>query len=113
MDLAEFLLARIDEDEATADGLHDRGRLDVREGCDQYSYDPRCCDCGVPARVLAECAAKRAIVEEYRASAGPSYEDADVDYDAGRESGLEAAVRLLASPYAAHPDYRPEWAPTG
>lgn len=59
------------------------------------------------ARVLD--AAKRAIVEAYRASTGPTYEDDDVDYDEGRETGLEEAVKILARVHADHPDFSQEW----
>jgi len=45
-----------------------------------------------PGRVLAECEAKRSIVELI-SSPGPQ------------------ALRLLALPYADHPDYLPEWKP--
>jgi hypothetical protein len=56
--LVEFLLARIAEDEQRADQLHD-------EDCDGVSPPPGPfpCDCGFPARVRAECEAKRRIVE--------------------------------------------------
>lgn len=65
-----------------------------------------------PARVLAECEAKRRIVEEY------AERDADVDLMLGPDvtrqrqwSGLHMAVNLLAAVYADHPDYRDEWKP--
>jgi hypothetical protein len=46
-----------------------------------------------PARVLAECAAKRRIVEMYAGQHGQPY-----------------VLHFLALPYADHPDYRQEWA---
>jgi hypothetical protein len=51
--------------------------------------------------VLAECEAKRRIVEEYRrdVSGTPSV-------DAYRH-----AMVIVAAPYADHPDYREEWRP--
>jgi phytoene/squalene synthetase len=52
-----------------------------------------------PARVLAECDAKRRIVAEADAGHG------------GYPDGVYFAVRALALPYADHPDYRPEWRP--
>ena len=57
-----------------------------------------------PARVLAECAAKRAIVE------------AMVDHDAatGEEPAyywVPPVLRILASVDADHPDYQEEWRP--
>lgn len=69
-----------------------------------------------PARVLAECVAKRRIVELYRVRVA---QDADED---DRESRLvtttrceelEAVLALLALAFADHPDYRQDWAPTG
>ena len=82
--LTEFLLARITEDENKA-----------RE-CEEW---PDCFACPThetfnTARVLAECAAKRRIVEHHAPYAGGS----------GRPTLL-----LLALPYADHPDYDETW----
>jgi hypothetical protein len=49
-----------------------------------------------PTRVLAECAAKRGIVEQLAGPAG------------GADAGV---LRLLALPYAGHTDYRADWRP--
>ena len=76
MTLTEFLLARISEDEHQA-GIADLG--------DEYF---------TPARVLAECEAKRRIVESYVAEFG--HGDWLVDHD---------VLRLLALPY------REKWKP--
>jgi hypothetical protein len=84
MTLTDFLLARIAEDEACADGLEWDDGNPVHQ----------------TARVLAECEAKRRIVEAC----------ADVlAYDA--EALPQDVLRLLALPYADHPDYRQEWKP--
>lgn len=118
--LAEFLLARVAEDEAKArqaaqvvadwaQWRKEDGReatpgeltLSVVDFTDQYiiDYDP--------ARVLAECEAKRRIVSQFD----------DVDYylpgdvEAGYESAHAVTLRLLALPYADHPDYRDEFRP--
>jgi len=73
---------RIDED-AQGGSPSDRGTF--REGQAHFErFDP--------ARVLAECDAKRRIVELI-SSPGPQ------------------ALRLLALPYATHEDYLPEWKP--
>ena len=76
-----------------------------------------------PARVLAECAAKRAIVERYihnlslaESYRNPKWRDAMNDQDriehrmqeARAATSLEACVALAAI-YADHPDYQPEW----
>lgn len=61
-----------------------------------------------PARVLAECAAKRAI-------AGLHEEGSDQcdEHNAMFESIECPTIRALAAVYADHPDYRQEWAPRG
>jgi len=103
--LAEFLLARIADDEAAArvvmreDERHPwgdralspvsveripdevRGYLGGTWGEHFARWDP--------ARVLAECDAKRRIVTE---------------------CGWVTVMQLLALPYADHPDFRDEWA---
>ncbi len=65
-----------------------------------------------PARVLAEIAAKRRIIDEYEQrerEATSGIEQAKVfGYHA---TGLLIAIRLLALPDAEHPDYREEWRP--
>ena len=122
-DLAAFLLARIAEDEAVATlatsapwqeneslaGGEDDWRIEDAQGRDIAG----CPDCGVrasfdrpdadhiarhdPARVLAECEAKRRIVEEA--------DGADAQWWEHRY------LLALALPYADHPDYRDEWKP--
>ena len=94
-DLTEFLLARYAEDEATV-------RPDIHEPeswCDRAE--------GVhleSARVLADIAAKRRIVEFY-AVAMQEGDEPDVIH------AYADVCEALASVYADHPDYRPEWAP--
>jgi len=104
--LTDFLLARIAEDEAVADEVH-------REGCVRAASDwTRPCDCGYPARVLAECEAKRGAVE----AAWGDHVQIEGEWGMCRgQAALSAAndypdvVRWLALPYADHPDYREEW----
>jgi len=102
-DLTEFLLARIAEDEAVA-----QDALDGRPWADE-SWQPEVYDDGVrnvavaysPARVLAECEAKWAIVDEARRW---------IERPSGPETSMpERALAFLALPYAEHPDYREEW----
>ena len=95
MDLADFLLARIAEDEQDASDVHEVDCDLVRQG----AVDPAfgwTCSCGHPARILAECQAKRWIVGAY---------------DILRDAGAEAVVAVLALPYADHPDYSADWRP--
>jgi hypothetical protein len=88
MTLTEFLLARIAEDERAANA--DWSNL---------GYDP--------ARVLAECEAKRRILDLHRSG--------EVCDPCSGWLGTDPAadcptLRLLALPYADHPDYRAaEW----
>lgn len=70
-DLTDFLLARIAEDEAVILG---------GGGCDHWD------------RALAECQAKRLIVED-------------------ETSNEWQPLRYLATVYVNHPDYREEWKP--
>lgn len=112
MTITEFLEARIVEDEAEAN----------EQAGAEYYVDGAWPE-GMPARVLAECAAKRAIITEH----------APVDYSGlGMESpnacrlcGVDAGMsdwewaidsfpchtlKALAAIYADHPDYQREWA---
>lgn len=92
MSLADFLLARIAEDEAAA-GLAQPGRH-------RWSRD----------RILAECEARRRIVEEF-AQVHADYQVARTPTLEGQRFGLLKAVAFLALPYASHPNYREEWKP--
>ncbi len=122
MTLAEFLLARIAEDEEVAKraafgyGPAWMSETDDAEGWSVVHADGQrdmvgCEDGDVirhiarhdPARVLAECDAKRRIVEEWQAAA----DNEDEPY----ANGLESACLLLALPYAAHSDYDEAWRP--
>ena len=88
MDLAEFLLARIAEDEDAA--VRSCGQ--VHPGADVY-----CGPDGHPDVFrLAECDAKRGLIRDA----------ADVP-----TISMRRALRWLALPYANHPDYHVEWRP--
>ena len=122
MNIREFLLARIAEDEEQAEVA----KAEFAHG-GYGSYGP--------ARVLAECAAKRAIAD-VAARWEHSYMDEDMWYScplavapgetevgsgysgddkAVCRCGLEARRLKLLSPlasvYSTHPDYQKEWAP--
>lgn len=87
-DLTQFLLNRLAEDEAYA--------LTIDEHIARHD----------PARVLAECEAKRRIMSygpTLRRAAG-SHERALIEYHRWTEM-----VEALALPYADHADYRQEW----
>ena len=102
MTLTEFLLARIAEDEAEANATIAKGR-----GA-SYPLHVRA------RRVLAECEAKRQIVDEYRTVTLGEEPDLDKMPDeifTGLLYGLTDAMQWLAVPYADHPDYDEAWRP--
>jgi hypothetical protein len=105
MTLAEFLLARIGDDEAD---LRDPSGADYCDALTGAHYSNE--------RIRAECDAKRRIVALHNnADEGHDCTDGwhaphgfrDLDYD----DGPCETLRLLALPYADHPDYREEWKP--
>lgn len=60
-----------------------------------------------PVRVLAECEAKRRIVERWEvAYLSLNYDE----FDLWVHKAAGFTLGALALPYADHPDYRPEWA---
>lgn len=97
MTLTEFLLARIAEDEAVA-----RSASEAEITTVSHEHIAR----WNPPRVLAECEAKRRIIQiaeqgcECQASATA----------VGNPFWDIATLHALAMPYADHPDYQQEWA---
>ncbi len=110
--LDEFLLARIAEDKHRATDAAAGGRPDG--GHPDPSGDPF-----DPARVLADCSAKRGIVlacraarpaTEFLGSRPPGMDDFPLT-PADQHQLAAVVLGLLALPYAGHRDYRPEWRP--
>jgi hypothetical protein len=107
--LTEFLLARIGEDEAAAHQSeeYDRQHQPVNDAMDLNGwYDP--------ARVLAECEAKRQIVAEhtimtFRMIEEPGQPLVDKCDSCGQNPC--PTLQLLALPYADDPAFDPEWKP--
>lgn len=128
--LTEFLLARIAEDEARAKAAIGSLKEEDRER--RWSEDTEMWVYGYefyldgdvsdfveandPHRVLAECEAKRRVIEEIW-----TYEDRiEGEWGSCRSvSELQAdpiqpdALKALALPDSDHPDYRDEWRPEG
>ncbi len=92
MTLEEFLLDRIAEDEAEIALGPDFATLDTSGWMGHAAEWGR-------ERALAECEAKRRIVDESGSGRG-SWPDA-----------IWRCLQFLALPYADHPDYREEWRP--
>lgn len=110
-DLTDFLLARIadDEAEARAPGV---AAVAAAQGLVAFDIDDDLRAVVVaPSRVLAECEAKRLLVEANRQFLEkwprPMWFDPSADYSPERPYVL----RCLASVYADHPDYDASWRP--
>jgi hypothetical protein len=112
--LMEFLLARITEDEAVARAVVDESGCGptrpIGTGSDPWRSERAFAEHLTPARVLAECDAKRRIVadaldfaEQYRVERTPTRE--------GMRWAAMVAAGQLATAYANHTDYRDEWKP--
>lgn len=140
MTIEEFLLARIDEDEEAA---RDAAGWDLsgsvraegqwcREGVNSvidssqrlvvYGDGPAPEDMQAehiirhdPARVLRECAAKRALIDHASDATGLDM-SVDMDRAVGRRDQDvdpylgDAMLRTIAAVYSDHPDYQQEWA---
>lgn len=95
--LAEFLLARIAEDEASIDGDWAGG-----DGGLHIISTP------MRDRMMAECEAKRLLVARYVIAC-------ESDQSSGTFATVwterHAVLAFLAMPYADHPDYDEEWKP--
>jgi hypothetical protein len=91
-DLVDFVRARLDDEENRAVTTHDTS-------CGMIRYDGTC-DCGMPSRALANVDAKRRIIDACRRHESPDTFDL-----------IDDTLRLLALPYASHPDYQEEWRP--
>lgn len=111
--LVSFLRARLDEDEqdALAQQAFDAQMIEERGlNVDAIAIPPlsQLGSPGDPARALVEVEAKRRILDLH----APVIDGTQSSWTwfAGSESESSAIVRLLALPYASHPEYRKEWA---
>ena len=114
--LVEFLLARIAEDEDAArragavippgDGWYRVPQLAIAdpEFAEWFGRAYLHIAGQNPARVLAECEAKRRIISLHRQYEWPSCDGGDAHGPENCET-----LRILASVYADHPDFRAEW----
>jgi hypothetical protein len=125
MTLTEFLLECIAEDEVVA-----RACLNKRPWARNQDQRPATCEtfaadwCPLatehitrhdPSRVLVECEAKRRIVEIHSLVPDPEPDDRWLGLcdacDSTQEGYPCTTLRVLALPYADHPDYREGWRP--
>lgn len=117
MTLVEFLLARYDDIERPAEQAHRYEHDALRFASALHvleSIDPgmgRHFASQSPAYVLADIAAKRFVVDTLR-SFEPS-DEWDTEPDIGkRRNNAAGALRRMALPFAAHPDYDEAWRPS-
>ncbi|MCX4601201.1 DUF6221 family protein [Streptomyces anulatus] len=133
-DLVQFLRARLDEDVAKAASWHDLecdihshlndGLLASIAASQMLDEVPGAvCDCGGPARVLREVEAKQRLLGEHQHDGSGACalcalpEDFDDDAEGNRTFSRSAqpwpctTVKILALPYADHPDHRDAWRP--
>ena len=102
-DLVAWLRGVLAEDE---DELRTRWRLDEAE----WALP----ECGTRDALLADIAAKRAILDEHTATVVAACPTCAVDIGGNHVASIRSpcrTVRLLASAYRDRPGYRPEWAP--
>ena len=118
--LTEFLLARIAEDET-------RARVKMGDLMSECACPPMAQPTGGPVvevhspdlaqavRTLADCRARRQIVDELHFDGRSGDYVAPWCVECSDDENLVylpcPTLRLLASPYADHPDYRQEWKP--
>jgi hypothetical protein len=102
MTIDEFLDARIAEDEAAAEAAIDGHfeasfpwtDVDVLRHIERWSS----------ARVLTECAAKRAIVRQLKSAMDDPW-----TYEFMARDLAEETLFMMARPWAEHPDFSPAW----
>ena len=101
MTLTDFLLARIDDDEAAASRAGSFAPWSEPFQIDNYGHLTV-----QPDRVLADCEAKRQLVEDWQMHAQQEGPEARTVARV-----LLSALCVLAVPYADHPDYDESWRP--
>jgi hypothetical protein len=113
-ELIAFVTARLRECEVAAWRIHETSACAALDDLGSSTE----CDCGWPARVLREIAAKRAILGRHMphqpAFGGPACnwcsEDVDDRPQIAKEPWPCPDVRSLAAVWSDHQDYRQEWA---
>lgn len=120
--LADFITARLDEDEAAARESHHEGQRWITEEEGVYRWpddelvhsadrkaDARHIARHDPARVLREVTAKRAMVAMCREDLAAQYEPGDGEWNEGSIHASKAwantVLRTMAAIWADHPDY--------
>jgi hypothetical protein len=114
MTITEFLTARYDEDEAAAQEVTERA---ITRGVDpramaaaSNTWMPDDIDAVAvdAARILADIAAKRAIVA-YAPRVDHLVSAIEWEYSSNVDEEGDDLLRILAQPFAEHPDFDPAW----
>ena len=121
--LTEFLLARIADEERLAHDAASEG-TPHRTGWQWWTskkdttpdgevLGPRGSIEMSPSRALAECEAKRRVVDRYLAQLARQVdpEESQLSADICAEEYADWVIPVLALPYADHPDYDEAWRP--
>lgn len=120
MNITDFLIQRIAEDEAVTQAAIETVAPDAWENPAEYgNYHPEDVTFWnrlTPSRVLAECAAKQAIIElhgEFQyTDEEPGFTMQMWDCMCNRQTLKPCpTIASLAAVYAGHRDYQQEWAP--
>ena len=106
MTITEFLMEQLDRDEERASSGWSR------MGDGRWEYTNEGLAVMTPRAVLADVAAKRAIVELHRPNAEGDLCTMCTETGPDAQGWPCDTVRLLALPYAEHPDFDPSWTPT-
>lgn len=113
-DLAAWLLEQLAEDQSEARDALERtttSRRMIRGRMVEVKMEPPRwrSTAWPPSRVLAECDAKRKIVEHAQTIAAEVREDGSNVLLYGQHLALQTVLKQLALPYADRPGYRQEW----
>jgi hypothetical protein len=112
MNLAAFLLDRIAEDEAVARAVSAEDWAESWRGINPRRLEiVRHIARHDPARVLADCDAKRRIVERLSGYLSSEHDPEPEGAWELLDDHAWATLYALALPFADHPDYDPSWRP--
>lgn len=106
--LSAFIKARLDEEAERAWAVHDVEKCDAmlyEEDMAAYASrrDPDC-DCGIPAQIRRDVAAKRALIAAILEAVANSTAVDNIQIDFWVADSL---LGLIASAWSGHPDYAP------
>jgi hypothetical protein len=112
-DPVQFLRARLAETAAANENPYSPGAWHAASCAslpDVFGQETSACDCGVPARVLAEVEAKRMLLDSIVPTMNAFEDKIDEEWGTGDGEHASAAfLRAWARVYRDHPDFDPAW----